>query len=304
MKKSIEEFLHNLKSIKNYSENTIKAYRGDLEQFREFLLHKRDCVTISVESITREELHLFLSGLVKHGADKSTVARKLASLRAFFLYLTRIGVISKNPTITLISPKRKRVLPEFLQEQEIRDALEGISTDSVFGMRDRAVLELFYGTGMRLSELASLNIEDLDFTAGSVRVYGKGKKERIIPIGRNVAKILKNYISVRDEFKPKDQTTALFLNRNGSRISTRGIQLLVHRWLRNISDRKKLSPHILRHSFATHLLNRGADLEAVKELLGHSSLSTTQIYTHLETDRLKKIYSQAHPRAGVLPSGC
>ena len=175
--------------------------------------------------------------------------------------------------------------------------LESIEVDTSRGARDRAILELFYGTGMRLSELTGLNIFDADFKTGTVRVLGKGRKTRIIPLGRNMGKTIQHYLLKRQNLHPSMDEKALFLNQRGQRLSTRGVQLLVRRRLRSVSAKEKLSPHILRHSFATHLLDRGADLEAVKQLLGHTSLSTTQNYTHLTMERLRKVYRRTHPRA-------
>jgi site-specific recombinase XerD len=207
------------------------------------------------------------------------------------------GRITIDPTATQVFPKLDKPLPNFLREQDMLDALDAIETDSAVGARDKAVLELFYGTGIRVSELVNLNLVDIDAASGKVRVIGKGKKERVIPLGRHVARAIKLYISRRNELKPESGNWALFLNRSGRRISRRGIHLLVKKRLQQVSEKKKLSPHVLRHTFATHLLDHGADLNAVKELLGHSSLSTTQIYTHLTLDRLKQVYQQAHPRA-------
>lgn len=298
MRRPTEDFIKYLLSEKHYSIHTTQAYRTDLKQFVEFLTQKRGkSDQHPVEEATKEEIRSFLGGLVRHGMSKRSVARKLASLRAFFGYLTRMGVVKTNPTVTLVSPKIGKNLPRFLQEEEILKGLDSISQDSASGIRDRAILELFYGTGMRLSELVGLNLGDLNLTTGTVRVYGKGGKERVLPLGKKVGKAVEDYFSRRGEFCPKDGNRALFLNRWGERISPRGVQLLVRRWLRRVSEKEKLSPHVLRHTFATHLLDRGADLEAVKELLGHSSLSTTQVYTHLTMDHLKKVYHQAHPRA-------
>ena len=298
MRKAIENFLQYLLSEKHYSFYTIRAYKTDLEQFTEFLIQKRKNYPFP-EEITREDIRLFLGDMIRHGISKRSVARKLASIRAFFGYQLRTGKVMLNPTVGIVSPKLAKVLPQFLREEEIRNALEAIVQDSAAGVRDRAILELFYGTGMRLSELVGLNIYDIDLASGTVRVYGKGRKERILPVGEKAGEAVKNYLLRRREFHPKNGNPALFLNSSGNRMSTRGVQLLVHKWLSRVSERKKLSPHVLRHTFATHLLNHGADLEAVKELLGHASLSTTQVYTHLTMDRLKKIYRQAHPRAEV-----
>ncbi len=300
MKKDIETFLQYLLSEKHYSSYTIRAYKTDLEQFVEFLIQKRgETDSPSPKEITREDIQLFLGDMVRHGISKRSVARKLASIRAFFGYQMRIAGLKTNPTAALVSPKLGKVLPQFLREEEIRNALEGITQDLAAGVRDRAILELFYGTGMRLSELVGLNLYNIDLVSGTVRVYGKGRKERALPIGKKAGETVKNYLARRRDFHPKNGNLALFLNSSGNRMSARGIQLLVHKWLSRVSEKKKLSPHVLRHTFATHLLNRGADLEAVKELLGHASLSTTQVYTHLTMDHLKKVYRQAHPRAEI-----
>jgi len=298
MIEAVECYFQYLSLQKHYSSHTVCAYRSDIEQFFEFVFQEPSSQKpMCLGDITKEEIRIFLSRLVRHGMSKRTVARKLASLKALFKYLLRTGVIKANPAVTLVAPKLEKHLPEFLREEEIKKALESIDQKSVAGFRDRAILELFYGTGMRLAELISLHIEDIDLSAGIVRVYGKGGKERILPIGRNAGKKIQAYLLRRKELYPKEETRALFLNRWGEKISSRGVQLLVRKWLRCASEKKKLSPHLIRHTFATHLLDRGADLEAVKELLGHSSLSTTQIYTHLTTDRIRKIYRQAHPRA-------
>ncbi len=297
----VERFIQYLSSQKHYSFHTVQAYRTDLEQFFEFMRqrigpHER----CDPDKVSKEDIRIFISGLVRHGMSSRTVARKLASLKALFQYLLRTGAIRVNPAAPFNGPKLEKHLPEFLREEEIRDALASIDQKSVTGLRDRAILELFYGTGMRLSELIHLNMEDIDLSAGTVRVYGKGGKERILPVGRNTGKKIKAYLLRRKELCPKEGVRAIFLNRQGGQMSSRGVQFIVQKWLKYVSEKKRLGPHVIRHTFATHLLDRGADLKAVKELLGHASLSTTQIYTHLTTDRIKKIYHQAHPRAESL----
>ncbi|MBN2030265.1 tyrosine recombinase XerC [bacterium] len=294
----LERFIQYLSSQRQYSSHTVQAYRTDLEQFFEFMKqrigpHEQPCP----ENVSKEDIRIFISGLVRHGMSSRSVARKLASLKALFRYLLRTGTVKSNPTATLNGPKLEKHLPEFLRVEEIRDALASIDQKSVTGLRDRAILELFYGTGMRLSELIHLHVEDINLSGGTVRVYGKGGKERILPVGRNTGKKIKAYLLRRRELRPKAGNRAIFLNRQGGQMSSRGVQLIVHKWLKQVSEKKQLGPHVIRHTFATHLLDRGADLEAVKELLGHASLSTTQVYTHLTTDRIKKIYRQAHPRA-------
>ncbi len=298
MRESIQDFLHYLESEKNYSHHTIQGYRIDLEQFVVFLVENRGkSDPPAIGDGGKEEMRLFLSDMVRHGMNKRSVARKLAALRAFYNYLTRVGVIASNPAKTLPSLKKDNYLPDFFRVSEMKKALEGIPHDSVLGVRDRNILEMFYGTGIRLSELINCNINDIDLKAGTIRVLGKGRKERILPLGKNLRFQVKRYLSERHRLNPQVSEMALFINRWGRRISSRGVQLLVRKWIGQVSDKKHISPHSIRHTFATHLLEGGADLEAVKELLGHASLSTTQIYTHLTTERLKKVYKQAHPRA-------
>jgi site-specific recombinase XerD len=250
-----------------------------------------------VERITRENVRDFLGGLVRHGLHKSSISRKLASLRAFFGYLEKLGMIQNNPTASVAGPKLEKRLPQYFHETEIDRSISLIDSETGAGVRNRAILELFYGTGMRLSELVGLDIQDIDFSGGTVRVLGKGGKQRIMPLGRAAAGALRRYLEIRNRFSPALRNKALFLNPQGERISSRGVQYLVRKALSEGSEKRQLSPHMLRHSFATHLLDHGADLQAVKELLGHASLSTTQTYTHLTRDRLQKVYRQAHPRS-------
>jgi integrase/recombinase XerC len=298
MQKEMELFLQYFSKGKCYSSHTIKAYGSDLGQFMEFLAERTEGGELpDLGSVGQEDIRTFLGNLIRHGVAKRSVARKLASLRAFFGFLARTGSIHRDPTATLTSPKLDKKLPRFLSEKEIRSAIEGIPTDSPSGARDRAIFELFYGTGMRLSELIGLNRRDVDFPGMTVRVLGKGSKERILPLGKSALGALRHYLTRRPELRPAETEIAVFLNRQGRRFSARGIQLLVRHWLANATEKEKLNPHLLRHTFATHLVDHGADLESVKELLGHASLSTTQIYTHLTTDRLRQIYRQAHPRS-------
>ena len=299
MHREKEKFIQVLVGERNYSSHTVRAYERDIEQFIETIWSWRETDTVpGAASISREDVRAFLADLVRHGLSKKSVARKLASLRGFFSFLVKEGRLDTNPTATLSAPKQEKVLPEFLREEEIGHILDSIQDDTPTGARDRAIVELLYGTGMRLSELVGINMSDLDLNAGTVRVFGKGGKERSLPIGRKATDALQTYLSGREMFRPKNRTRALFLNRWGERISGRGVQMRIRRFLNYVSERARLSPHMLRHSFATHLLDRGADLEAVKELLGHASLSTTQIYTHLSMEHLRKVYRQAHPRAG------
>ncbi|MBN2104484.1 tyrosine recombinase XerC [bacterium] len=297
LKMAIHAFLDDIRTVKHYALHTVKAYSNDLMQFQEFIDMQRHASLVLLNSITENELQSFLSGLLRHGMVKRTVSRKIATFRAFFKFCHQSGWIEHDPSLILIFPKLDKRLPVFLNENEILKALDTVKTDSRKGARDRAILELFYGTGMRLSELVQLNFRDPDLRAGTVRVTGKGSKDRILPLGKHCIQILKHYLKKRMLFQPALDEPALFLNPSGSRISARGVQYIVKRWLAAVSEKTKLSPHVLRHTFATHLLDRGADLRSVKELLGHESLSATQVYTHLTVDRLRRVYEKAFPRA-------
>ncbi len=297
MQKELEAFLQYLISERHYSPHTVQAYGADIRQFMDDLANGAEPGgAADMHGVTRETLRRYLGTLIQHGLSKKSIARKLASLHSFFRYLVKMHQLDCNPALALSAPKLDKRLPEFFREEEILKALDSIDENTASGIRDKAMIDLFYGTGMRLSELAGLDIQDIDFRSGAVKVTGKGRKERVLPIGRSVLNTLDRYLRRRGEFSPSGQN-ALFLNQRGTRISSRGIERIVEYWLRQVSEKIKVSPHLLRHSFATHLLDRGADLRAVKELLGHASLSTTQIYTHLTVDRLKKVYRQAHPRA-------
>jgi integrase/recombinase XerC len=298
LNETLELFLQYLFKEKHYSTHTIQAYRSDLEQFMGFLAEKRGYAeNPGPMLVQKEDIRAFLGGFIQYGLNKKSVARKLASLRAFYKYLTQVNLVHQDPTMTLVYPRTEKRLPRFLSEKEINDTLEKMRSHTPAEVRDRAIIELFYGTGMRLSELVGLNLEDVDVSGMTVRLLGKGKKERIAPLGKSVINSLKRYLLKRTDFHPIPGESAFFLNPMGKRISVRGVQNLVCKWLKSASEKEKLSPHLLRHTFATHLLDRGADLESVKELLGHASLSTTQIYTHLTKDHLRQVYKQAHPRS-------
>lgn len=297
LKQATDEFIHYLATVKNYAAHTVTAYSKDLMQMHEFLQIQRTNNNINLETITKNELQYYLGDLIYHGMAKRSVARKIACFRSFFKFCIRSEWIKQDPSQALVFPKLDKPLPQFFLENDILNALEAINTQSREGSRDRAILEMFYGTGMRLSELKQIDVNDLDCESGLVRVTGKGSKDRVLPLGKHCMKHIQQYLRKRHLFNPTRSEEALFLNPSGGRLSSRGIQYIVKRWLKNSSEMKKLSPHVLRHTFATHLLDRGADLRAVKDLLGHESLSTTQVYTHLTIDRLRKVYKQAFPRA-------
>jgi len=286
MDRSIEKFIRYLEIEKNYSKYTILNYRLDLEGFKKFLGDS------ALEKIDYLVLRKYLAVLKEKNLKNKTINRHISSLRSFFKFLIREGYLKTNPIATISSPKQEKYLPLFLTEDEVSKLIETVQTKNERGLRDRAVLETFYSTGIRVSELVGLSIEDVDFIGGIVKVMGKGKKERIVPIGDMAIATIRAYLEKR-----KALSEALFLNKSRKRITGRGIRNIVEKYIRVASIRRGVSCHTLRHSFATHLLNRGADLRSVQELLGHVNLSTTQIYTHLTTDRLKSVYDKAHPRA-------
>lgn len=231
-----------------------------------------------------------------------SVCRKISTIRSFFKFISREGIIKINPTINLTTPKIEKKLPYFLYLQEINKLIEAPPGNTIFGIRDRAILELLYGTGMRVGELVNLNIQDIDLDEKTVRVFGKGSKERILPLGNPSIKAIQEYIAGRNRFIKKiainrKEMNAFLLNRFGGRLSARSIRRIIIKYMKIAGLNKKISPHVLRHSFATHLLGGGADLRSVQELLGHESLSTTQIYTHITKERLKITYNKSHPRS-------
>lgn len=286
MNRYIDKFLNYLDVEKNYSKHTTLNYRIDLLEF----------ATFAGETAVEKIDYLFLRRYLAHLRTKQylsrTLARKLSSLRSFFRFLHRESLIKSNPAVLIMSPKREKRLPKFLTEEEANQFMEMPLGDKLLNKRDRAILETLYSTGIRVSELVGLSVENVDLISNIIKVAGKGKKERLVPIGNKAVAAIRDYL----ESRPK-QTSAVFLNKNGTRLSARSIGTIVHKYIRMMSTTHDISPHVMRHTFATHLLNRGADLRSVQELLGHVNLSTTQIYTHVTTDRLKKVYDQAHPRA-------
>ncbi len=289
MERYIEKFTRYLEVEKNYSSHTVLNYRLDLEDFKKFL------GGIDLEKIDYLTLRKYLALLKERNLRMRTVGRHISTLRSFFKFLTRDGYLKTNPILMLSSPKPEKHLPSFMTEQEVARLIESAfakDEKDERGLRDRAVLETFYSTGVRISELAGLNVEDIDFIGGIAKVMGKGKKERIAPIGDAAILCIRKYLERR-----KRESDVLFLNKSGKRISVRGIRDIVKKYILRAGIKQGVSAHTFRHSFATHLLNRGADLRTVQELLGHANLSTTQIYTHLTTEKLKSVYDKAHPRA-------
>lgn len=297
MQDYINQFVTYLKVERNYSQHTADGYRRDLSDFASFLKGDNNDLP-NIEDIDHLMIRSYLANLQERQLARSTVIRRLSSIRSFYKYLCRRGYLETDPTSTLSSPKIKRKLPEFLEISEMEALLSAPDLSNVVGLRDKAILELLYSTGMRISELLSLDLPDIDRINAIVKVRGKGKKERIIPIGSHAINALNNYLEKRSEFTKGNSTQAVFLSERGSRIpDAKSIRRRIDRYAQAIGIRKKISPHTLRHTFATHLINAGADLRTVQEMLGHTNLATTQIYTHVTSDRLKKVYEKAHPRA-------
>jgi len=302
----LDEFITHLRVERNFSPHTLVSYKGDLKSFINFL--KRNKID-TLNKVDRLQVRKFLAYLAGKNLEKSTIARKLSSIRSFFGYLTREKIIAQNPTIHIPTPKQMKKVPHFLDLHEVRLLLELPNRRTLLGLRDRAILEVLYGSGLRVSELVNLNISDVDLLGGMIKVKGKGSKERLVPIGEMGLTSIERYLKMRQLpkksafFKIKSfqnlsySKGPLFLNFQGSRLNTQSINRLVHKYIRLASIKKGVSPHTLRHTFATHLLDAGCDLRAVQEMLGHASLSTTQIYTHVTTERLKRVYRKYHPRA-------
>ncbi len=296
MENYIDQFLEYLEIERNYSQNTVASYRIDLQGFRKFLLNTSD--SVSVDEIDHLMIRSYLANMQERQLARSTVLRRLSSLRSFFRYLCRRGHLEIDPMAVLATPKVQRRLPEFLELSEVEALLSAPDLNTIVGLRDQAVMELLYSTGMRVSELLALNLTDLDRQNAVVKVRGKGKKERILPVGRTAMSVLDSYLARRHELGADKPSQAIFLSQRGNRIpDAKGIRRRIEKYSNHAGIRKKITPHTFRHTFATHMLNAGADLRSVQELLGHASLSTTQIYTHVTADRLRKVYKKAHPRA-------
>lgn len=320
----IQEFHSYLNFEKHYSIHTVKCYTADLKQFSAFLLSRSEAVekesagdyqsggertqgpttavatdlTTLVLAVDVNKIRSFLAFLNELEYSKATSARKLATLRSFYKFLVRRGHLSNNPVASIRTPKQEKRLPLFLTSEQINQLLKAPDTDTLLGARDRAIMETLYSSGLRVSELVAMNLSEVDFLGEVIHVKGKGKKERLSPIGASALQAIQRYLSHRDADprKEKFDAQAMFINKHGQRLSTRSVRRKLDKYLKISGLDPRISPHTLRHSFATHMLNNGADLRVVQELLGHQSLSTTQIYTHLTTNRMKDIYDSSHPR--------
>lgn len=326
---TIQKFLDYLKFERRFSEHTAKCYGADLAQYGEFLICSSDGSPPDAELVSPAQQHDSLATavatqakpkvdqlLLSAGTDvvraylaflnekqysKATIARKLATLRSFYKFLVKRNQVTSNPVIAVRTPKQDKKLPRFLEYEEVKKLLDTPPQDNWLGARDRAILETLYSTGIRVSELVALNMDDIDFLGEIVHVRGKGKKERIAPIGSSALQVIQHYMEFRNKRAQNNDnfdSRVLFVNKHGKRLSTRSVRRKMDKYLKMAGLDPAISPHTLRHSFATHMLNNGADLRSVQELLGHQSLSTTQIYTHLTTTKLKDVYENAHPRSG------
>jgi len=291
----IESFLDYLRFERNYSERTIVSYQTDLREFEGYL--KDTEAELDWKKVHADNVRNWMMHLMENGRASTSVNRKLSSLRSFYRFLLKKKEITVSPMLKIVGPKRRRPLPFFVREKDMNRLLDETSFEEGFeGCRDRTILEMFYATGMRLSELIGLDDADVDFSTKLIKVTGKRNKQRLIPFGKGLEEDLNLYIKVRNETFPEG-TESFFVLKNGERMYPMGVYRLVKRNLSKVVSFKKRSPHVLRHTFATAMLNDYAELQSVKELLGHESLATTEIYTHATFEELKKVYEQAHPRA-------
>ena len=291
----IESFLNYLKLERNYSDKTILSYGKDLEQFEKFL--KKLDEKIKLETVDADLIRSWVINLMDEKMAASSVNRKLSSLRSFYRYLLRKGLVQVDPVQKVTGPKKKKPLPIFVKEEDMNRLLDEVPFGDDFeGVRDKLILEVFYVTGVRRSELVALNDADIDYSASTIKVTGKRNKQRLIPFGERLKGMLSTYQQLRDEMIPQ-RSEAFFVQKNGERVTAGLVYNMVKRDLSKVVTLKKRSPHVLRHSFATNMLNNRASLGAVKELLGHERLTTTEIYTHTTFEELKKEYEHAHPRA-------
>ena len=295
MRNEIGDFLDHLTYERNVSVNTVAAYRDDLESFVSFLCNQYLTMgreQIDLRRIDHLSIRSYLAHLARKKLSRASIARHLSALRSFFKFLMREEIVERNPARSVATPRREKYLPSVLQTSDIALLFDMPDLETPLGIRDRAWLELMYASGLRISELVGIDIDDIELRARLVKVRGKGAKERIVPFGSKAEQAIREYLKVRSS-----NDDALFVNYRGERITTRSVRRLFNGYVRGASLRAGVSPHTLRHSFATHLLNAGADLRAIQELLGHASLSTTQKYTHLNDLQLIAVYKKAHPRA-------
>ena len=286
-------FIIYLNEEKGFSVHTVKSYENDINKFLAFLFEEK----IKLKKVSKVQIRDFLATQYDKGLSKKTIARRLASIKSFFNFLFNIEYVTKNPALFLSTPKVSKKLPNFIDENIINELMDQPDLGTEKGLRDKAILELFYSTGMRLGELINLNIGSIDEKNNVVKVFGKGSKERLIPFGKRAKFCIEEYLKKRVlNWNASSKELPLFVNDRNERIPRRTIQRRISRYIKMIASGKRLGPHTLRHSFATHLMDRGADIRAVGDLLGHTSLSSTQVYTHVKPEKMKEVYKQSHPR--------
>ena len=293
-------FLEYLRDQRDYSGATVRAYRSDLQQFAEFLRARAPAHLKKIRGIDPLVIRAFMVFLHEAGVSRTSIARKLGCLKSFFRYLVKEGYLEQNPARPIRAPRQEMKLPRLLSEREVTALLETPKGGTLKGKRDRAILELLYATGMRVGEMVSLNLDSMDLTERSILVKGKGRKERQVLFGEKALSAIRDWLEARRRAKGAAagrSCDALFVNARGSRLSDRSVRRILEDRLKQCALKHRISPHGLRHSFATHLLDRGADLRAIQELLGHASLSTTQRYTHVSTEQMLRVYNKAHPRS-------
>jgi len=297
----IPAFLAYLRVEKSASPLTLINYRTDLDQYLDFLagFYGLEKAALSVTRVTNLSAREYIAQMFNHDLSRATIARKMAALRSFVKYLCRENLLAGNPIASVSTPRQEKRLPRFLYPMEMRMLIGAPDTGTPSGLRDKAILETLYAAGVRVSELVGINIDDLDFQEGWIMIMGKGRKQRLAPMGAKCKRAISDYL---DRGRPvllsrsSQNTPALFLNKSGNRLNVRSIRNILNKYVEQLAMHQKVTPHTLRHTFATHLLNNGADLRSVQELLGHVKLSTTQIYTHVTKDRLKTIHEENHPR--------
>lgn len=299
----IDGFLNHLRVEKSASKLTLVSYKTDLIQFFDFLSEEYAVPPeqISAQLLNHKTVREYLAHMQDNGLSRSTMARKLAALRSFVKYLCREDILPGNPIANVSTPKQEKKLPRFLYPSEIELLMDAPDPQKPVGLRDKAILETLYAAGMRVSELVNMNVSDIDWDEAYIKLKGKGNKERLAPLGSQSQVALLNYVQygrpiLLQKNRTEEDTDALFLNKYGTRLSGRSVRNIINKYVDEVALNQKVSPHTLRHSFATHLLNGGADLRSVQELLGHVKLSTTQIYTHLTKEKIKAVYNESHPR--------
>lgn len=290
---NIQKFINYLDNEKRYPNTTINSYSKDLDNYYAFIMLKK----INYKTITKDEIRSYLKYLDELKYSKSTISRILSTLRHFYSYLMTINIIKINQFKLIRNPKKEKKLPNFLQSDELDKIFDSINLDTALGIRNRLIIELLYATGLRVSEITNLKLNDIDISNQEIKVYGKGGKERIVFFGEYAKKYLKLYLdNARNELLNGNNSNYLLINHNGGKLTSRGVELIIDKVQNEAALKHNISPHVLRHTFATDMLNNGADLKSVQELLGHSSLSTTQIYTHITNERLRSVYLKSFPR--------